>query len=265
MSDACSKKHIILVHGACHGAWSWHKLTTLLISAGHRVTVPDLAASGVDDRRFPDLRNFADYTQPLLDLLRSLPPDERVILVGHSLGGHNIALAMNKFPEKIAAGVFLSAFMPDSVNPPAHVYSKLIEIVGESTTSYWLDTEFGTVGDKEKGPLSMLFGPKFMAKLYRLSPPEDLTLAMSLLRPASLFMEELSSAPPLSKSGYESVKKVYIVCAKDEVIIESYQRWMIENTPVTEVKEMKDADHMPMLSTPKQLCQCIMDIADKYI
>lgn len=41
----------------------------------------------------------------------------------------------------------------------------------DPTLPFWLDTQFGTVGDKN-GPLSMLFGPKFMALLYSLSPPE---------------------------------------------------------------------------------------------
>ena len=39
--------------------------------------------------------------------------------------------------------------------------------------SYWLDTQFGLViGDRERGPTSMLLGPKFLSKLYKLSPPE---------------------------------------------------------------------------------------------
>ncbi|URD95636.1 Polyneuridine-aldehyde esterase [Musa troglodytarum] len=290
-----NKKHIILVHGACHGAWSWHKVTTLLRSAGYRVTAPDLAASGIDERRFQDLRTFTDYTQPLLDVVASLPPGERVVLVGHSLGGMNIALAMDRFPEKIAAAVFVAAFMPDSVNPPSYVLDKVRrsakichsshlcpgcnpnshwcmpsatfllhrQLKQEKTLSYWLDTQFGSVvGDKERGPTSMLFGPEFLSKLYKLSPPEDLTLAMTLARPSSFFLEDLGSVPPFSESGYGSVEKVYVVCAQDEGISEGFQRWMIENNPVKVVKEMEDADHMPMFSTPKQLFQCLSDVAD---
>ncbi|XP_064958845.1 salicylic acid-binding protein 2-like [Musa acuminata AAA Group] len=108
-----------------------------------------------------------------------------------------------------------------------------------------LDTQFGlVVGDRERGPTSMLFGPKFLSKLYKLSPPEDLTLAMTLARPSSLFLEDLVSMPPFSESGYGSVEKVYVVCAQDEGISEGFQRWMIKNDPVKVVKEMEDADHM---------------------
>ncbi|RWV81935.1 hypothetical protein GW17_00056607 [Ensete ventricosum] len=249
------KKHIILVHGACHGAWSWHKVTTLLRSAGYQVTAPDLAASGVDEQRFQDLRTFTDYTQPLLEVVASLPPGERVVLVGHSLGGMNIALAMDRFPEKIAAAVFVAAFMPDSVNSPSYVIDKVRrsamichcshlcpgcnpnshscmpsaicllhrQLKQEKTMSYWIDTQFG---------------------------------------PSSFFLEDLVSVPPFSESGYGSVEKVYVVCAQDEGISEGFQRWMVENNPVKVVKEIEDADHMAMFSTPKQLFQCICDVVD---
>lgn len=117
-----SKLHIILVHGACHGAWCWYKVATLLKSAGHRVTVTDMAASGIDSRRLEDLADFSDYSQPLLEIMASLPSQEKAILVGHSLGGMSIALAAEKFPEKVSAVVFVAAFMPDCTSSPSHAF-----------------------------------------------------------------------------------------------------------------------------------------------
>ncbi|XP_074571649.1 methylesterase 1-like [Curcuma longa] len=264
MADSsCNRSHhIVLVHGACHGAWSWYKLISLLRSAGHRVTALDLAASGVDERRFSDLRNFDDYNQPLIDLLAELPPGERVVVVGHSLGGLCIARAMDRFPHKVAVGVFVTAFLPDTVHPPSYIYNKVH--LEDPTLPFSLDTQFGTVGDKENGPLSVLFGPKFVALLYNRSPPEDFALAMTLVRPSSLFAKELESWPPLSASGYGSVAKVFVVCEKDEALPASFQRWMIENYPVDEVRVIEEADHMPMLSTPEKLNRFITEIADEY-
>jgi hypothetical protein len=37
----------------------------------------------------------------------------------------NIALASELFPEKVAAAVFLSAFMPDNSSPPSYVLDKV--------------------------------------------------------------------------------------------------------------------------------------------
>ncbi|KAG6486464.1 methylesterase 1-like [Zingiber officinale] len=264
MADARSNRshHIVFVHGASHGAWCWYKLISLLRSAGHRVTALDLAASGIDERRFSDLRNFADYNQPLIDLLAALPQGERVVLVGHSLGGLNIAFAMDRFPHKVAVGVFVTAFLPDTVHPPSFVYNKAH--LEDPTLPLWLDTQFGTVGDKENGPLSMVLGPKFVSHLYNRSPPEDFALAMTLLRPSSLFAKELDSLSPLSASGYGSVAKVFVVCEKDEGLQASFQRWMIENYPLNEVRVIEEADHMAMMSTPEKLSQFISEIGDEY-
>lgn len=118
-------KHLVLVHGACIGGWTYFKVATRLRSAGYRVTAPDLGASGVDPRPLREVPTFRDYTAPLLGLLGSLPPGEKVVLVGHSLGGINVALAAELFPDKIAAAVFLCAFMPDHTSRPSHVLEKV--------------------------------------------------------------------------------------------------------------------------------------------
>lgn len=106
------KKHFVLVHGAGHGAWCWYKVATLLKQSGHNVTALDLAASGIDPTQIQQVRSFSVYVDPLTKFMESLPAKERVILVGHSLGGVAISLAMERFPQKISAAVFATAAMP---------------------------------------------------------------------------------------------------------------------------------------------------------
>jgi pimeloyl-ACP methyl ester carboxylesterase len=89
------------------------------------VDAPGLAASGIDSRQLRDVPTFEDYTRPLLDALRALLPGERAVLVGHSYGGMNIALAAEMFPEKVAAAVFVTAFLPECTNPRSHVIEKV--------------------------------------------------------------------------------------------------------------------------------------------
>ncbi|XP_058099815.1 polyneuridine-aldehyde esterase-like [Magnolia sinica] len=114
-----SNEHFILVHGGCHGAWSWHKLSTLLTSAGHQVTAINLAACGVHPKQINEIGSFHDYTQPLMDLMTSLPPHKRVILVGHNFGGVVLSLAMERFPEKISVAFFATAMMLSLASPPS--------------------------------------------------------------------------------------------------------------------------------------------------
>ncbi|OMO74180.1 hypothetical protein CCACVL1_16916 [Corchorus capsularis] len=105
-------KHFVLVHGSCHGSWSWYKLVPLLKSGGHNVTAIDLAGSGVDPQQVNTLRSISDYIKPLRDFMESLPDQQKVVLVGHSLGGLAISQAMERFPHKISVAVFVTALMP---------------------------------------------------------------------------------------------------------------------------------------------------------
>lgn len=111
-APSCRRHHFVLVHGSCHGAWSWYRLTALLRSSGHVVTALDLAASGIDPRQARSLRSISDYHEPLTDFMASLNSSRRVVLVGHSLGGLAVAQAMERFPDKISVAVFVSALMP---------------------------------------------------------------------------------------------------------------------------------------------------------
>ncbi|KAJ0494920.1 putative polyneuridine-aldehyde esterase [Helianthus annuus] len=140
------QKHFVLVHGACHGAWCWFKLKPLLEAAGHRVSAFDLSASGTNTEVIQHVTTLSDYTKPLLEFMAAVPPEEKVVLVGHSLGGMNIALAMEKFPEKVSVA-----------------YNE------KSSAEDWMDTQFVPYNAEIDSEMSMLFGPKFMSSsLYQL-------------------------------------------------------------------------------------------------
>ncbi|GAB4847029.1 Salicylic acid-binding protein 2 [Ancistrocladus abbreviatus] len=262
MEEAKQRKHFVLVHGASHGSWCWYKLKPWLENAGHRVTAVDLAASGINLKTIHEVRSLHDYTQPLLDFIASVPPKEKVVLVGHSLGGMNLALAMDIFPQKIEVAVFLTAFMPDITHRPSYVLEQYIMKMPEGS---WLDTQFNSYGDPTEPFTIMLVGPKFMSSLYELSPIEDFKLGMMLKRPSSLFLDDLSKAKKFSNEGYGVVRRVYIVCSEDKGIPETFQRWMIDNAEVKEVRELKGADHMPMFCMPQKLGKCLLGITENHL
>ena len=84
------------------------------------------------------------------------------------------------------------------------------------------------------------------------------------MRVGSMFVDDLRLQQPYTKARYGSVRKVFIVCKDDRAIVESFQRWMIENYPVDEVMEIDGADHLALFSTPAELASCLADIAEKY-
>ena len=117
--------HFVLVHGLCHGAWCWYKVATVLESAGHRITALDLPACGASAVRAEEVRSFQEYSRPLLRAVAAAPPREKVVLVGHSFGGHNLALAMEAHPEKVAVAIFVSAPMPVAGQPMSAVLEQV--------------------------------------------------------------------------------------------------------------------------------------------
>ncbi|KAJ8441952.1 hypothetical protein Cgig2_020097 [Carnegiea gigantea] len=120
-------KHFVLVHRACLGAWSWYKLIPPLRSHGHNVTAIDLAASGINLARTNEIQTFSDYSKPLIDFMESVPETEKIILVGHSLGGVSISQAMELFPHKVSLAVFVTAFMPGPSFPYSVISQKIQE------------------------------------------------------------------------------------------------------------------------------------------
>ncbi|XP_065632077.1 methylesterase 2-like [Quercus suber] len=95
---------------------------TTVGSVGHQVTALDLAASGINMKAIQDVHTMYEYTKASNYLCADL---------AHSLGGLNLALAMDKYPEKVAVGVFMVTFMTDT----KHEFpDKAMELVQAQTT-----------------------------------------------------------------------------------------------------------------------------------
>ncbi|PKI51611.1 hypothetical protein CRG98_027977 [Punica granatum] len=105
------QRHFVLVHGAGHGAWCWYKVAALLQSAGHAVTALDLGASGIHPKQVGELRSIMDYVEPLFEFMGALPSGERVVLVGHSMGGAAVAMAMESYVDLSKEDLMLACYL----------------------------------------------------------------------------------------------------------------------------------------------------------
>ncbi len=98
--------HLLLVHGASHGAWCWSSVISELDTLGVASTAFDLPGSGLDQtpRQSITLDNYVEATIRQLDSIDA----ENVVVVGHSLAGITIPAVAAARPEKVAAVVFLA-------------------------------------------------------------------------------------------------------------------------------------------------------------
>lgn len=254
-------KHFVLVHGSGHGAWCWYKIATLLRLAGHKITALDLAASGIDLLQAKSLQSISEYFKPLRDVMEGLASHERVILVGHSLGGLALSQVMEKFPERITLAVFVSALMP---GPELNVSTLNQESLRRSPPV--LDSHYTYDNGPNNPPTTFSFGPTFLAStVYQLSPIEDLTLANMLLRPLRLFSDEdMSRQITLSQKNYGSVRRIVVLSEEDKLVPKDLVEWMIRHNPPDEVLKVKGSDHMVMMSKPAELGAILQKTASKY-
>ncbi|XP_015944394.1 methyl jasmonate esterase 1-like [Arachis duranensis] len=260
-SSKNKKHHFVLVHGSCHGAWSWYKVITLLKSRGHNVTALDLAASGVNQKNASELKSISEYFEPLTKFMASsVDEGQRVVLVGHSFGGFAISYAMEHFPHKISVAVFITAFMPSPLNV-SPVYQMVI-----SELEPVQDNRFTYNKGPNKSATTFIFGPHYLAsRLYQHSPKQDWNLETTLMRAFRLFSnEDVTKVLTLSHAKYGSVSRVYVVSEKDVLITPNLQRRIIKDNPPNRVVEIAGSDHMVMMSKPKDLYLQLQSIAANY-
>ncbi|KEH17957.1 alpha/beta fold hydrolase [Medicago truncatula] len=255
--------NFVLIHGGSHGAWCWYKVVTMLKSAGHNVTTIELAASGINPIQVQEIHSISKYYEPLMTFMESLPPNEKVILVGHSLGGVSTSVAMEKFPQKISVAVFVTAYvLSQNLSYPVVLQEQARRL------SSLMDTKFFFFDGPNKPATARLVGPKFMAsKMYQLSPSEDLTLALSLVRPVPIYkdVELLLKETTVTNDRNGRVPKFFIISKSDNLITEDFQMWMIKRSgPFEKVEVIEDSDHMVMLSKPKKLSSTLLKIVQKY-
>jgi pimeloyl-ACP methyl ester carboxylesterase len=100
----------VLVHGAWHGSWCWARVRQGLLEQGHRVFTPTLTGLAEQSHALsPDI-DLQRHVDDVTNLIRWEELDS-VILCGHSYGGCVISGVADVVPERIAALIYLDAFL----------------------------------------------------------------------------------------------------------------------------------------------------------
>jgi len=230
----------VLVHGAWHGAWCWHKLVPELEALGHRAVAFDLPGHGNDatPRRKVTLDSYANCIVEVLDSI-----DGKIILAGHSMGGMAVTAAAEQRPEKIKALVYLAAFLPrngeslfaiEERNPRPSVPESLVPAANGKTAT--LDPE------------------RVVDLFYHDCSTEDTAFATERLTPQPL--ELLNTPVTISSERFGSIPRIYIECTDDHAISIDLQRNMIAASPCVAVISLH-AGHSPFFSMPKELAQAL--------
>ena len=101
----------VLVHGAWHGGWCWRRVADRLTAKGRYVVAPTLSGVGERSHLVNDSINLSTHIDDVVNEIRWKDLED-LVLVGHSYGGMVITGVAERVRERIAAIVYLDAFLP---------------------------------------------------------------------------------------------------------------------------------------------------------
>jgi pimeloyl-ACP methyl ester carboxylesterase len=229
--------HILLVHGAWHGAWCWDRLLPALTAEGFTPHTIDLPGHG---ENAAETQTLANYAKAVAAKLNTLPGP--AVLLGHSMGGQVISAAAERAPERITTLIYLCAFMNRT---------------GESI--------FGRAAGDDVTLLGPLLQPQADGRLtvadegvkqafYADCSDADIAFAKARLVPQS--PEPFAAELAVTDENYGRLRRAYIVCENDRAIGAPKQREMIADTPVASEIAL-NTSHSPFFSAPSELAAAI--------
>jgi pimeloyl-ACP methyl ester carboxylesterase len=103
----------VLVHGAWRGGWIWKRVRRELQARGHEVFTPTLTGVGERCHLLTPQVNLETHIADVINLIRWEELTD-LVLCGHSYGGCVVSGVAGRMPEKIAALVYVDAFVPEN-------------------------------------------------------------------------------------------------------------------------------------------------------
>ncbi|MBD5604376.1 MAG: alpha/beta fold hydrolase [Candidatus Eremiobacteraeota bacterium] len=244
MSTSQRLPDFVLVHGAFSDSSVWANITAPLIAAGAQVTAIDLPSHTAADNSDAGKTTLADYVASVKAAVAAASGP--VILAGHSLGGMTITQVAEALPEKVAALVYVCAFLPEN---------------GRSAISYaQTDTEskFGAnfQADAERG-VGTLSREALIETVFNQTAESERRAATATILDEALQPFATPAETTLERFG--SVARYYIATTNDRALTPALQQAMLAALPCAKVYSV-DADHMPMMSASRGVVDALLDV-----
>ncbi|WP_394174460.1 alpha/beta fold hydrolase [Thalassotalea litorea] len=139
---------VVLVHGYSVPSYTWDKTVPYLIARGFRVLTFDLFGRGYSSREH-NRYDRALFVGQLNDLLFELNINEKVNLVGLSMGGAIVSAFSSEYPHKVNKLVLLAPFhQPIDIGPLKYpilgdylAYSFVIPSMAESQSDDFIEPD----------------------------------------------------------------------------------------------------------------------------
>jgi pimeloyl-ACP methyl ester carboxylesterase len=231
--------HIVLIHGACHGAYCWELVAPLLLDMGYHLSAPDLPGLGHDRTPIESI-TLQSYIDRAVQAVKAAA--EPVLLVGHSMGGTVSCGAAEAIPEQLGRVVFIAGGLPLDGEAVVDVQPHITESGEPSGLEQTHASSVENAIEFEIGPNGEPF--------YNTCSSEVVRRAAARLRPQPI--APWKTPLRLTPDRFGAVPKTYIVCKQDRALPASVQHFLCARTPGIRKREI-DTDHSPFYSDPEGL------------
>lgn len=248
-------RHIVLVHGAWQGSWSFAAWQPMLQAQGWQVHAVDLPGNG-----WPPLADapasLDAYTTHVVAVVRAI--GQPLALLGHSGGGQTVAQVAEAVPDQIAVLVYLAGMML----PSGQTYAEFVQQAAADDPTLasagigahldWLDG--GRVSQVQADGARRLF-------LHDVEPGAAQS-AIDLLRPQPETGRQMRNQ--LSADRFGRVPRVYLGCRDDRSLLWPLQQRMQRLTPGALALDL-DCGHVPQLAQPAALTHLLLPALERFL
>ncbi|MEJ0069056.1 MAG: alpha/beta fold hydrolase [Pseudomonadota bacterium] len=237
----------ILIHGAWHDARAWERVVPVLLARGHSVETPDLPGNGRDatPAREVSLATYVDHIERIL-----VAKPDPAILVGHSMAGIVLSSVAERLPERLAALVYVAAFML----PTGLSMVRFYELYGEP----WMKGARVHLQQSADGSYSTM--PQAAARQVFFNCCDDQTAAAASAHLGPMPSQPRRDAVEITAARWGRLPRFYGRTLRDETVFPQLQDRMLALSPGTATHDF-DTDHSPFYSTTDEFNDWLDGIA----
>jgi len=232
----------VLVHGAFAGAWIWETLMKRLERDGHSVEAFDMPGLGEDHTPISECTLDTCATRVCSALASGSGP---AIVVAHSMGGIISTQAATRCLERIAAVIYVAAFIPND-GQSLLALTKLPEGAGDQ-----VQANIVIEGDP---PVASMPAAASRQALYGCCSDEVVAWAIARQRPQPV--APFATPVSIPAGALQGLRRYAVLCLQDRAMQPALLRRMIAENPCAEVVEL-DTDHTPQLSMASELADAL--------
>ncbi len=236
----------VLVHGAFVGGWIWGPLMDRLKAAGHSAEAFDLPGLGEDQTPVSEVTLDACAAR-LCEVLAASP--EPAIVAGNSMGGVIATQGAARCPERVAAIVYVAAFVPKDGQSLLEL-TRLPEGADDQVQA--------NIVIEGEPPVAVMPAATSRQALYGSCSEDVAAWAIARQRPQPV--APFATPVSIPTGALDGIKRYYVLCAQDRAIPQALQRRMIVENRIAEVVEL-DTDHTPQLSMTNELAEALQQFA----